>query len=134
MVSKSKAAPYSVPEPSGSDVNSEVKITISTVGQAIRGVGSAISQSVAKKLEGSDAGQKALWVGAKTADALKSGAQAVADATGRVTDNLSGAEVHDRILEFVDQQRRYNDILATRLAEALTRIEQLERLNAAQTK
>jgi hypothetical protein len=123
-----------VAENAASANGENVKITISTLGKAVRGVGSAIGQSITSKLEGTETGQKALWVGGKTADALKSGVQAVAEATGKVTDNLSGAEVHERILEFVDQQRRYNDILATRLAEALARIEQLERINAPKPK
>lgn len=50
-----------------------------------------------------------------------------ATATGKkLGDNLSGAEAQARIAALVEQQRRYNDILATRLAEALDRIEKLE--------
>ncbi len=104
----------------------DVKARILKLGSAIRDAGTALGQGVTEKLESTERGQQALRVGLKAADVVKAGAHAVAEVTGKVTDNLSGAEAHARIVEFVDQQRRYNDILATRLAEALSRIEQLE--------
>ena len=68
--------------------------------------------------------------------AVKAGGKALRQAanTGqKISDNLSGAEVQARIVALVEQQRRYNDILATRLAEALDRIEKLEKQIARPT-
>ncbi|MBK7424332.1 MAG: hypothetical protein IPJ48_15315 [Propionivibrio sp.] len=41
-------------------------------------------------------------------------------------DRFIGAEVLRQVVALIEQQRRYNDILATRLAEALARIASLE--------
>jgi hypothetical protein len=122
----SSRKPRTAKRPAATKPTPDMKTRILTLGGAIKDAGTAIGQSVTKKLESTERGQQALWVGSKAADALKSGAQVVAEVTGKVTDNISGADAHARIVEFVDQQRRYNDILATRLAEALSRIEQLE--------
>ncbi len=77
-------------------------------------------------LDQSDAGKKVKEMGSQAAD-VAGKVYEEATATGKkLGDNLSGAEAQARIAALVEQQRRYNDILATRLAEALDRIEKLE--------
>lgn len=54
-------------------------------------------------------------------------AQGVGNAATGLFANLSGEEALEKIATLIEQQRRYNDVLATRLAEALGRIEELEK-------
>lgn len=44
---------------------------------------------------------------------------------GDVSDNVSGAKVLEQANALIEQQRKYNDVLATRLAEALDEIKNL---------
>lgn len=44
---------------------------------------------------------------------------------GDVSDNVSGAKVLEQANALIEQQRKYNDMLATRLAEALDEIKNL---------
>ena len=44
---------------------------------------------------------------------------------GDVSDNVSGAKVLEQANALIEQQRKYNDVLATRLAEALDEIKDL---------
>lgn len=85
-------------------------------------------------LDHTQAGKIAKGVGVQAVD-LAGKVYEEAAATGKkIGDNLSGAEVQARITALVEQQRRYNDILATRLAEALDRIEKLEKQLARRTR
>jgi hypothetical protein len=70
---------------------------------------------------------KAIETGKFITGAAVEAGQAITDAAGKLGANLSGEEVHKLITEMMEKQSRYNDILATRLAEALNRIEKLER-------
>lgn len=54
-------------------------------------------------------------------------AQGFGNAATGLFANLSGEEALAKIATLIEQQRRYNDVLATRLAEALGRIEELEK-------
>ena len=93
---------------------------------AASGLGSAVSTKLTNVLEQSDVGKKAVKAGKKGAGLALDTIKVAQEAGGKVVGTLSGEEIHTRIKEAVDQQRRYNDILATRLAEALDRIEKLE--------
>lgn len=77
-------------------------------------------------LDQSDVGKKVKEVGGQAADLAGKLYEEATETSKKLGDNLSGAEAQARIAALVEQQRRYNDILATRLAEALDRIEKLE--------
>ena len=71
-------------------------------------------------------GQSVIDFTNKTTETVSEAYKGVTDATGKIIDNISGAEAQQQIAALLEKQRRYNDILATRLAEALDRIEKLE--------
>lgn len=77
-------------------------------------------------MNGSVAGRRLVENTKSAADAVEGAFVAVKDAGSRLVDNISGAEVIVKIEELAAGQRRYNNILATRLADALDRIDQLE--------
>jgi hypothetical protein len=86
-----------------------------------------LTKRTKKAYEGTKA--KAIEAGKVITGAAVETGQATSSAAGKLWANLSGEEVYKRITEMVEQQRFYNDILATRLAEALNRIEKLEQKN-----
>lgn len=79
-----------------------------------------------KGLATSEGGRKLLDATQKTKEAVAGVYDGAVEAGSKLVDNLSGAEVAAKIEQLLAGQRRYNDILATRLAEALDRIEVLE--------
>ncbi len=87
---------------------------------------SELSSKVTQKLEQSDTGKKMLDAGTKATAVAKDVYENSADTANKMLKNISGAEVQAQVVALAEQQRRYNDILATRLAEALARIETLE--------
>lgn len=100
--------------------------SLKNLGTAIADVGTSAVVSASTKLDETEAGRKAKEIGNKAADI---GGKIVDEAKVtaiKIGSNLSGEEAQVRIEALVEQQRRYNDILATRLAEALDRIEKLE--------
>lgn len=78
------------------------------------------------ELSKSEGGRTVLDAAQKTKDVAGRAYDGAVEAGGKLIDNISGAEATARIEELLAGQRRYNDILATRLAEALDRIEALE--------
>jgi len=50
----------------------------------------------------------------------------VSDQTGEQFDKISGAKILQLVEERLEIQKKYNDILATKLEEALSRIKKLE--------
>lgn len=87
---------------------------------------SELSNSVKQTIEQSETGKKMLDAGSKATAVAKDVYDGAAKTGDKVLRNISGAEVHAQVIALAEQQRRYNDILATRLAEALGRIENLE--------
>jgi len=111
--------------------------TASDLLTGLKRVGSAVTSAVTEAvttvgvrgniyLEQSDTGKKAKALGAQATDLAGKTIDGVSTAVNKIGANLSGEEAQARIAALVEQQRRYNDILATRLAEALDRIENLE--------
>jgi hypothetical protein len=96
------------------------------VGSALGELSTSVAEGTSKLIEGTKAGQKAAEIGGKVFDGAKEIGKGLSDATGKIGANLSGEEAHTKMQELVMQQTRYNDILATRLAEALDRIDKLE--------
>lgn len=87
---------------------------------------SEVSNSAKRTMEQSETGKKILKAGNKATAVAKDVYKGAAETGDKVLRNISGAEVHAQVIALAEQQRRYNDILATRLAEALGRIENLE--------
>ena len=56
----------------------------------------------------------------------KTGAKAVVDRAGGKFDEISGKAILDEVREMVEKQAFYNDVLASKLQEALDRIAELE--------
>ncbi len=79
-----------------------------------------------KELSKTEAGQKVLDGSRKVTHAIGDAYDGASNAGSKLVDNLSGAEAMMQIESLLNQQRRYNDVLATRLAEALARIDKLE--------
>lgn len=77
-------------------------------------------------LEASEGGRNLLAGTRRVKDAAGELYDGATKAGNKLVDNISGAEAQALVGELLAQQRRYNDILATRLAEALDRIEHLE--------
>ena len=101
--------------------------SLKNLGTAFVDVGTSAVESASAKLDEYEAGRKAKEIGNKAADLAGEIAESVTDTTKKIGSNLSGEEAQVRIEALVEQQRRYNDILATRLAEALDRIDKLEK-------
>lgn len=100
--------------------------SLKKVGSAIGDLGTSVADGTSGLIGGTKAGQTAAKIGVKAFDGVKVAAKEISDAGGKIGSKLSGEETHTRIQELVTQQTRYNDILATRLAESLDRIEKLE--------
>jgi hypothetical protein len=100
---------------------------VKNVGSALGDLGTLMADGASELIGSTKAGQKAAEIGGQVADGAKKLGKGIADAGEKIGSNLSGAEAHTKIQELVAQQTRYNDILATRLAEALDRIEVLEK-------
>lgn len=111
--------------------NSETSLgfanSLKNLGSALSDVASSAIKSGSEILDQSETGRKAKEYGSKAADLASKVVDEAAITGKKISANLSGEEAQLRIEALVDQQRRYNDILATRLAEALDRIEALER-------
>jgi predicted transcriptional regulator len=97
------------------------------VGSALGELGTSVADGTSDLIGGTKAGRIAQEIGGKVIDGAKDVGRNISVATDKIGSNLSGEEAHTRIKELVAQQTRYNDILATRLAEALDRIEVLEK-------
>lgn len=110
-----------------SETESGFLSSLKNLGTAIKDVGKSAADSTSALLDEYEAGRKAKEYGGKAADLAGEIAESVTDTTKKISSNLSGEEAQIRIEALVEQQRRYNDILATRLAEALDRIENLEK-------
>ena len=95
-------------------------------GTAIVDVSTSAVESASAKLDEYEAGRKAKDIGNKAADMGGKLLDEASITAKKIGANLSGEEAQIKIQALVEQQRRYNDILATRLAEALGRIEILE--------
>lgn len=80
-----------------------------------------------QELNKTEAGRTTKEMAGKLAKTAKDTVQGVSDSTTKIIDNISGAEANAKIQQLLETQQRFNDILATRLAEALDRIEHLER-------
>ena len=63
---------------------------------------------------------------AKVVDKVGEAVDDTKQTIGEVTDHITGEAALAEAKRFLDQQQRYNNILATRLAEALDRIAVLE--------
>ena len=100
--------------------------SLKNLGTAFVDVGTKSVESASAKLDEYEAGRKAKEIGNKAADIGGKFVDEAAVAAKKIGSNLSGEEAQLRIEALVEQQRRYNDILATRLAEALDRIKKLE--------
>lgn len=85
-----------------------------------------LTNAASEKLDQSDKGRAIKAAGNKVKVGATEVCNEVTAATEKVLKNINGTEAQIHIVELVEQQRRYNDILATRLAEALRRIDQLE--------
>jgi hypothetical protein len=121
MSDDKKSLVESKPESGTSFFNS-----IKNLGTAIVDVGTSAVESASAKLDQSDAGRKAKEIGNKAADMGGKLLDEASVTAKKIGSNLSGEESQIRIEALIEQQRRYNDIIATRLAEALDRIEKLE--------
>jgi len=84
------------------------------------------TEEYSKELVKRPGGQSVIDFANKTTETVSDAYRGITEASSKIIDNVSGTESQVRIAALVEQQRRYNDILATRLAEALDRIEKLE--------
>lgn len=100
--------------------------SLKTLGTAITNVGTSAVETASAKLDQSEAGRKAKEYGNKAVEISGKAFDEASVTAKKIGANLSGEDVQRRVEELLEQQRRYNDILATRLAEALDRIEKLE--------
>lgn len=96
------------------------------MGNALGELGASVAEGASEMMTSTKAGQKAAEIGGKVLDGAKEIGKGLSDATDKIGANLSGEEAQTKMQELVMQQTRYNDILATRLAEALDRIDKLE--------
>ena len=94
---------------------------------AVGSMSNDLKRRATQTLEQTDNGKQFLLAGEKVATVAGDIYDGAALSGNKMLANLSGAEAHASIVKLVEQQSRYNDILATRLAEALDRIQQLEK-------
>jgi hypothetical protein len=100
--------------------------SLKKVTSAIGDLGTSVTEGASELIGSTKVGQKAAVFGGQIADGAKTFGKGIVEAGEKIGSNLTGAETHTKIQELAAQQTRYNDILATRLAEALGRIEVLE--------
>lgn len=98
----------------------------SRIGKAAKVGYDTFVEEFPKELEKSEGGRTLLDAAKKTKVTMAKARDGAVEAGGKFVDNISGAEAVARIEDLLAGQRRYNDILATRLAEALDRIDTLE--------
>lgn len=103
-------------------MTSKVKGLVGTVSDAVN----TAAKSVSDRLDQSETGRAIKDVSTKAAGLASEAGAGVSIAAEKAINNINGTEALRQIEELVAQQRRYNDVLATRLAEALTRIDHLE--------
>ena len=78
-----------------------------------------------------DKGRSAVKTGAATVDSkleetgIKGAAIAAKDWTGGKLDDATGVPMYDAVQVHLDEQRRFNDLVATKLQEALDEIDRL---------
>lgn len=113
--------PENKPEPQTGFLNS-----LKDLGTVLGNLSASAVESTSALLDQTETGRKAKELGGKAADIGTKVVSEASDTAKKIGANLSGEDVQRRVEELLEQQRRYNDILATRLAEALDRIEKLE--------
>lgn len=107
-------------------VNSAMKATWDQVDAVTTTVSSGVSDAY-DALGKTEIGRTAKNAVSQTADAVREVGSTAASTAEDIRNTVNGAGTLNAVKELLENQRRYNDILATRLAEALCRIEQLEK-------
>lgn len=105
-----------------SEITDKAKLLVSSVTDVV----TTATKTASDRLERTETGRTIKKAGVKTVDFAGEVTTGVSSAAEKAVNNINGTEALRRIEELVAQQRRYNDVLATRLAEALTRIDHLE--------
>ena len=114
------------PTPKQSNKNSNWPDRLKGIASKVGTKATRLADDASEKMEQSPKGRAIKAAHNKAAAAVSEVFDGVSAATDKVLININGTEAQTHIVKLVEQQRRYNDILATRLAEALNRIDQLE--------